>query len=96
MVEWKGSGHEDLAGKRLAERDPGPLDIDDEVSAIFRNDGNRTAGNEAQAFQKAPGFILAMNFVDLADIADVEHGEWHGVYMNQVRKKVSFNKLTSQ
>lgn len=73
-----------------------PLTLIMKLPAVFGNDGDRAPGNEAQAFQKTPGFILAMDFVDLANIADVEHGEWHGACMNQIRKEVSFIKLISQ
>lgn len=73
-----------------------PLTLIMKLPPFFGNDGDRAPGNEAQAFQKTPGFILAMDFVDLANIADVEHGEWHGACMNQIRKEVSFIKLISQ
>ena len=96
VVGWNNSGNEYFAGKRLAERNPGAFDVDNEITAVLGNDGDRAPGNEAQAFQKTPGFILAMDFVDLANIADVEHGEWHGACMNQIRKEVSFIKLISQ
>ena len=86
------SGHEYLAGQGLAQSYSGTFDVDDEISAVFGNDGDGAAGDEAEAFQKAPGVVPAVNFINAAKIADVEHGEWHGVCMNQIRKKVSLIK----
>ena len=86
--EWNvNSGDENLAGKQLAERYPGFLDVDDQVPVAFGDDGDRSTGYEPQAFQKVPGVVLAVNLVDVANIADIEHGEWHDMVLNQIRRE---------
>ena len=48
---------------------------------------SETTGYEPQAFQKVPGVVLAVNLVDVANIADIEHGEWHDMVLNQIRRE---------